>query len=370
VLLAAAGLVVTVLSAKPLAAPFFMFQFAAVVGAALYGGLGPGLTTMVVSGGGFYAFFFAPELEVHQAYRLGAFVLVSVFFAWLAAKMREAKQRAEAAEAEARTIAAQQERLVAIVSHDFKNPLHAIGFTVEHLRRRGPVTPLQASGLARIESSTRRMQAMVRDLLDYARAQHGSGLPVQLTPARLGEVCRTALEEIRAAEPGRTIVLDVQGDDDALLDTGRVEQLACNLIVNALQHGSGGGVVTVNVRGDAEGARLEVANDGAIPAELIPTLFDPFRPGDRSGSVGLGLFIVHEIARAHGGRVAVRSEEGHTAFTATFPRARAALRGDPAAAPASEPACHANGSMQAPFTPLAVPCEIAPGSRAGEPRDR
>ncbi|HET9599102.1 MAG TPA: HAMP domain-containing sensor histidine kinase [Anaeromyxobacteraceae bacterium] len=319
-LLALAGLAVTVLSARPLQAPFFMFQFAAVVGAALHGGLGPGLLTMVLSGIGFYAFFFAPTLQPHEAYRLAAFVVVSVFFAWLASKMREAKRRAEAAEAEARTMAARQERLVAIVSHDFKNPLHAIAFTLEHLRRRGAVEPVHANGLDRIESSTRRMQAMVRDLLDYARAQHGPGLRVERAPARLGEVCRAALEEVRAAEPGRTVALEVHGDDAALIDAARVEQLVCNLAVNALHHGAAGAPVDVRVSGQDEAVCLEVANAGALSPDLLPTLFDPFRPGDRSGSVGLGLFIVREIARAHGGHVAVRSEQGRTAFTVTFPR--------------------------------------------------
>src|SRR6202165_1206255 len=101
VLLALAGLGVTALSVKPLAGPFFMFQFAAVVGATLYGGLGPGLLTMVLSGVGFFALFFAPTLEGYEAYRLGSFVLVSMFFAWLAARMRDAMHAAEEARARA-----------------------------------------------------------------------------------------------------------------------------------------------------------------------------------------------------------------------------------------------------------------------------
>jgi signal transduction histidine kinase len=372
-LFALAGLVVTLLAAGPLELPFFMFQFAAVVGAALYGGLGPGLVTMVLSGAGFYWLFFAPGIQPFQAYRLGAFALVSVFFAWLASKMREAKRRAEAAEGEARTMAAQQERLVAIVSHDFKNPLHAIGFTVEHLGRRGPLTPLQASGLERIATSTRRMQAMVRDLLDYARVQHGSGLPVRLEPMRLGDVCRAALEEVRAAEPGRAVALEVdvevEGDDTAPLDRDRVVQAVCNLVVNALHHGKPDAPVSVSVAGQPDGVRLEVGNAGAIAPEVLPTLFDPFRPGDRSGSVGLGLFIVREIACAHGGRVGVRSGEGRTAFTITFPRDRSAAPGEREASgtASTPPAGSASGSSQAPFTRLSDPCETARGAPQDAP---
>ncbi|HEX7489888.1 MAG TPA: HAMP domain-containing sensor histidine kinase [Anaeromyxobacteraceae bacterium] len=325
-LLAILGLVVTALSAKPLAGPFFMFQFAAVVGAALYGGLGPGLLTMVLSGVGFFAVFFAPALEGYEAYRLGSFLLVSMFFAVLAARMRDAKHaaeearvRAEAAEAEARTIGAQQERLVAIVSHDLRNPLNAITVSAQSLQL--DASERQAKGLSRIVTSARRMQSMIHDLLDFARARHGSGLPVQPQPARLGDICRSAIEEVRTAKPTRTVLLDVTGDDTAALDALRVEQVVSNLVTNALMHGAADAPVEVSVAEDGAAVRLEVTNRGApIPPHLVPALFDPFRSGDAPGSVGLGLFIVSEIARAHGGSVSVRSGEAGTTFAVVFPK--------------------------------------------------
>lgn len=326
VLLALAGLGVTALSVKPFAGPFFMFQFAAVVGAALYGGLGPGLLTMVLSGVGFFALFFAPTLEGYEAYRLASFVLVSMFFAWLAARMRQAKHaaeearvRAEAAEAEARMIGAQQERLVAVVSHDLRNPLNAISVTAETLQR--DASERQAKGLSRIVTSARRMQSMIHDLLDFARARHGSGLPVQPQPARLGDICRAAIDEVRTARPNGTVLLDVTGDDSAALDPARVEQVVCNLVTNALMHGAADVPVKVSVTEDGSGLRLDVTNRGVpIPPHLVPALFDPFRSGDAPGSVGLGLFIVSEIARAHGGSVSVRSGEEGTTFTVVFPK--------------------------------------------------
>lgn len=326
VLLTLAGLIVAALAVKPLAGPFFMFQFAAVVGAALYGGLGPGLLTMVLSGAGFYALFFAPTLEAHEAYRLGSFVLVSVFFAWMAARTRDARHaaeaaraRAELAEAEASKIGAQQERLVAVVSHDLRGPLNAISVTAEHLQR--DALERQAKGLSRIVASTGRMQSMIHDLLDYTRARHGAGLPVQPQPARLGEICQAAIEEIRSAKPHRTVLLAVTGEDSALLDPARVEQVVSNLVTNALTHGAADEPVKVNVTEDGAGVRLEVTNQGTpIAPHLLPALFDPFRPGDAPGSVGLGLFIVREIARAHGGSVSVRSSELGTAFTVMFPK--------------------------------------------------
>ena len=326
VLLAFAGLIVAALTAKPFAGPLFMFQFAAVVGAALYGGFGPGLLTMVLSGAGFYALFYAPTLEAYETYRLVSFALVSVFFAWLAARMRDAKHaaeaaraRAEAAEAETRTIGAQQERLVAVVSHDLRSPLNAISVTAEHLRR--GALEHQAKGLSRIVASAGRMHSMIRDLLDYTRARHGAALSVQPQPARLGEICRAAIEEIRIAKPDRTVLLAVTGEDSALLDAARTLQVVSNLVTNALTHGAADGPVKVNVSEDGEGVWLEVTNQGApIAPHLLPALFDPFRSGDAPGSVGLGLFIVREIARAHGGCVAVRSSELGTAFSVLFPK--------------------------------------------------
>lgn len=325
VLWALAGLAVTALSVKPLAGPFFIFQLAAVVGAALSGGLGPGLLAMVLSGVGFGAMNFAPTLEGYEAWRLASFALVSVFFAWLAARAREAKAaaeaaraRAEAAETEAKVIGAQQERLVAVVSHDLRSPLSAITVTAEHLRL--DCSERQVKGLSRIVTSARRMESMIHDLLDYARARHGSALAVQPQPARLGSICRSAIEEVRTAQPSRTVLLDVTGDDFAMLDPARIEQLVCNLVTNALKYGAEDTPVKVNVVEEDSGIRLEVTNQGApIPQHLVPTLFDPFRPGDGAGSVGLGLFIVSEIARAHGGSVSVRSGEQETTFTVVFP---------------------------------------------------
>ncbi len=107
ILAALAGLAVTALAVKPLAGPFLIPQFAAVVGAALYGGFGPGLLTLVLSCAGFYAMFLPPAPEGYQAYRLASFALLSVWFVSLTARMRRAKGEAEASETDAKLIGAQ-----------------------------------------------------------------------------------------------------------------------------------------------------------------------------------------------------------------------------------------------------------------------
>ena len=159
---------------------------------------------------------------------------------------------------------------------------------------------------------------MVHDLLDFARVRHGTVIPVQLRSARLGDICRAAIEEIRGGFPRVTVLLDVTGDDSAALDPARVEQIVCNLVSNALMHGAADAPVKVSVTADGGGVRLEVTNQGTIPQHLVPSLFDPFRPGDAAGSVGLGLFIVSEVVRAHGATVSVRSGEHETTFAVMF----------------------------------------------------
>jgi signal transduction histidine kinase len=191
----------------------------------------------------------------------------------------------------------------------------------------------QTKGLSRIVTSARRMQSMIHDLLDYARARQGSGLPVQPQPARLGDICRAAIEEVQTAKPNRIVLLDVTGDDTAALDAPRVEQVVCNLVTNALMHGAVYAPVKVSVTEDGSGVRLDVTNHGVpIPPHLVPALFDPFRSGDAPGSVGLGLFIVSEIARAHGGSVSVRSGEESTTFAVVFPKGPAEVVSATAAA--------------------------------------
>ena len=348
-LLALAGLAMTALLAKPLDGPFFIFQFVAIVGAALYGGLGPGLLATLLSCVGFFAEFLPPALKSPEGYRFSTLLLVSLVFVWLAARLRTAmaaetsahlrlarekaeaeaaqaraeaeRAKAEVAETEAKVIGAQQERLVAVVNHDLRSPINAIIMTAERLQRGGDASERQAQGLSLIVTSARRMRGMIEDLLDYARARHGSGLPVQPQPARLGDICRAALAEISTTQPNRTVLLDVTGDDSATLDPARVEQVVSNLVTNALKHCATDAPVKVSVMGDSEGVRLEVTNQGApIPQHLVPTLFDPFQPGDAASSVGLGLFIVSEIARAHGGSASVRSGEQGATFSVVFPK--------------------------------------------------
>ncbi len=108
-------------------------------------------------------------------------------------------------------------------------------------------------------------------------------------------------------------------------DAGRLAQLTANLLGNAVQHGTPNTDIEVTLDGaDPAGVWLQVTNEGSIAASSLTRLFDPFRTAaersDPSQGLGLGLYIVQQIARAHGGEVSVNSTAGRTTFRVWLPR--------------------------------------------------
>jgi signal transduction histidine kinase len=216
------------------------------------------------------------------------------------------------------------EMLVAVLSHDLRNPLSAIltGAQVVHDASRELV--VREAG-ARMLSSGRRMSRMIEDLLDLTRARQAGGIPVSRVESDLAQLAHRALDEQRALHPGRAIDVHVQGDTRGAWDPERLTQVISNLLGNALQHGRRDEAVRVEVDGgEARRVSLTVENGGAIDGALLPSIFDPFRgsrlDSGRRGGLGLGLFIVREIVRAHGGEVAATSAEGRTRFRVWLPR--------------------------------------------------
>ena len=236
---------------------------------------------------------------------------------------RAARLRAETAEDEARRVGDLQERLVAVVSHDLRNPLAAITSGIALLPRVGELGERQAAVHASIQKVAARMERLIRDLLDFSRARRRFEMPTSSQPMEMDEIARRVIGEIRIANPGADVRLVTEGEQRGDWDPARMEQAVSNLVSNALQHGSGS---TVWVRSIGATAKvvLEVENAGpAIPAERLAVLFEPFQlgQGDRPGHLGLGLFIVREIVRAHGGTIAATSTPaGVTTFRIDLPR--------------------------------------------------
>ncbi len=337
VVLAALALGMVEATRALLGGPHLYFPISAVFLSALLGGLGPGLAAVGLCGAGFDLFFLGPPLRlgvgtVAEAHQLVGFLLFGAAAAVVSARFRSARMAAdrqrlaaEAAEAEARRVGALQERFVAMASHDLRGPLMVMRTGLELLPRLGDLGERQHLALERLRRTARRMEGLVDGLLDLARGRHGGAIPVHLAPAGLGEIAARAISEAEAAQPGADIRLEVQGDDQGLVDAQRVEQVAANLLRNALDHGWREAPVEVSVRGLPAEILLEVRNAGPpIPAEVLPDIFEPFRRGKSDGrGLGLGLFIVREVVRAHGGSVEVRSDAGGTTFAARLPRAPA-----------------------------------------------
>lgn len=239
-------------------------------------------------------------------------------------QLQQAQAELHAAYEKAQQRAAFAEQMVAIVSHDLKNPLTAIKMAAGLLARaERPARDSQMIG--HISASADRAERMIADLLDLALARVGRGLAVALAPADLNQVSRRALEELRVTFPQATLVHQHSGSGLLALDADRLQQVIGNLVANAVAYGDCGQPITVTSHLDAGKARVSVHNHGpAITAQTMHTLFQPMTRGSaESGevrSVGLGLFIVREIAIAHGGDVVVASSaDSGTTFTVQLP---------------------------------------------------
>jgi signal transduction histidine kinase len=241
------------------------------------------------------------------------------------ARLYEAEREARVAAQHAMEL---HEQLVGIVGHDLRTPLAAIRMSAAVLFQRGDLGSEQARTVARIGASAARMSRIIRDLLDFTRVRKDGALPVEPRPTDLVDLARRAVAELAAVHPDRELRLDAPGSAPVEVDPDRLFQAVTNLVGNAIQHGRGGGRVLVSVVPGAGVVGLLVHNDGPpIPAELQGEIFEPFRrgrAGGEGGSLGLGLFIVREVVRAHGGTVEVHSTAADgTTFTLRLPSARA-----------------------------------------------
>lgn len=210
------------------------------------------------------------------------------------------------------------EQMVAIVSHDLKNPLTAIMMASDMLAK-GASPARQTKMLGHISKSAGRAQRMIADLLDLALARVGRGIAVSPSEVDLHAFVGKSVEELRIAFPLATLLHRSIGAGNAHLDTDRVQQVIGNLTANSVAYGDLSQPITITSRFDEGEAVVSVHNAGpAIPVAMLAELFEPMKRGTKGNSdvrsIGLGLFIVSAIAKAHGGQVRVSStgEQGTT----------------------------------------------------------
>ena len=218
------------------------------------------------------------------------------------------------------------EQMVAIVSHDLKNPLTAIMMASDMLVRSSrTATTKEAQLLGHISQSAERAQRMIADLLDFTLARVGRGIGISPAVLDLHTVTGLCVDELRVAFPNATLTHQALGNGRVCLDADRLHQVIGNLVANSVAYGDPKKPITVTSRLDEDSALVSVHNHGpVVPHALQAVLFEPMTRGTEGDSnvrsVGLGLFIVREIARAHGGRVSVSSSEAcGTTFNIHFP---------------------------------------------------
>jgi signal transduction histidine kinase len=247
--------------------------------------------------------------------------------------LRYAIERKRAEEGLKREEAARQtalfrEQFLGILGHDLRNPLQAISGNAALLLRYGGLSEPQRKAVNRISISSDRMARMISDILDFTRTRLGGGYTLQRTWMNVHEVLKQVVEELEVAHPQKRFELNVSGTGWGEWDADRIAQAASNLVGNAVQYSPEDSPVRVLARDEGDGVRVEVHNLGTpIPAERLPHIFDPFvrgqqgaRQASRSG-LGLGLYITHEIIKAHGGSLQVRSTEAEgTCFWLKLPR--------------------------------------------------
>jgi signal transduction histidine kinase len=241
-------------------------------------------------------------------------------FAELVSKQLEADTKLVAARAELldeRETAELREQFIAVLGHDLRTPLGSILLGTEVLARKHP-DPAVAPVVERIRRSAVRMAALVDDVVDFTRGRMGSGIAMNMREAVIDGTLEQVVDEMRGLYPQRAIDARIAPGLQLRCDPERIAQLLSNLLKNALVHGSDDAPVRVDAALAEGELTLSVANAGReLPQQVIASLFKPYwRAASRSGSegLGLGLYIVDQIARAHGGTIEVSSQGGTTTF--------------------------------------------------------
>lgn len=247
-------------------------------------------------------------------------------FAQLIASQIDADQYVQKADANLsyeRRTSEFREQFIAVLGHDLRNPLAALDAGVGRLLRHGWTE--QAPQILQImRASVRRMSGLIDNVTDLARSRLGGGILLEVNKqSSLEATLVQVVEELRASHPDRTIETTFRFDRTVAVDHSRIAQMFSNLLANALTHGAANEPVRVHGSTGEEVFELAVSNGGApIAAEMMKQLFLPFHRGGTGANaqgLGLGLYIASEIAKAHGGRIDVLSEEAETRFTFRMP---------------------------------------------------
>ncbi len=225
------------------------------------------------------------------------------------------------AQAQARQLVA--EELVTVLAHDLGNYLTPLLGTISLLARRaardGRTTDVQLA--ERAARSVERLHRLTTDLLDASRVEQGL-LQIRRQPVDLAQLVRDTTDGLRT--PQVSMAVEVPDELIADVDPNRIEQALENLLNNARTHAPGSAVVVTlrrEERDDGAWAVIRVQDGGlGIAPAIVDTLMTRFVRGQQSKGLGLGLYLAHSIAEAHGGALTVKSTLGQgTTFQLVVP---------------------------------------------------
>ncbi|WP_213233680.1 sensor histidine kinase [Caballeronia sp. NK8] len=215
---------------------------------------------------------------------------------------------------------------LAMLGHDMRSPLQTIQITASYLGTLNAGEKVSGAASRLIRSGSR-MQALLDDMVDFNRSRLGLGINIAPSNVDLAQLFADSLDQLRVVYPDRPIDLAVVGDCMGVWDGRRLQQLLGNLVLNAIKYGAQDAPVNVTVTDEAADVLLEVKNTGnAIERSTLDLIFDPLQrgpnhPGNTTdSSLGLGLYVAREIARAHRGEIDVRSDPAETVFSVKLPR--------------------------------------------------
>jgi signal transduction histidine kinase len=183
---------------------------------------------------------------------------------------------------------------------------------------------------ASIKRNVSTMDAMIKDLLEYASGELGRKIPIKPKAANMGSICQASLDEVQSAYPDMIFNLEVSGNLDGFFDAARFQQVLSNLLNNAAKYCQPGTPITLSARRESETIIVQVKNFGTpIPPESLQVIFNPLvqlsdigqnSNSHLSTSLGLGLFIAREIVEGHNGTIeATSTEPDGTIFTVQLP---------------------------------------------------
>ena len=319
---------------------------------ALFWGVGPALFSVALGTISLYYIYISPTIHstipsAQEILQLLPYIIAGLAIAIITAQRETARYRALFAEEVANEHADElaranleleqanklKDQFLSMASHELKTPITSIRGQAQLALRRiakqrevSPDISTAYTALEKIEQQTRRLNALVEDLLDLSSIQAGK-IPLQMSNCDLVEICRAVVEEQRLLS-GRSITFETPLETGKIkADANRLSQVVTNLVSNALKYSSDEKPISVRLNQDDGKMTIAVEDEGSgIAPEEQEHIFEPFyrashARGSSKNGMGLGLAICKDIVARHGGSIWCDSHPGKgSSFFVSLPQ--------------------------------------------------